>query len=207
MLSGLVGKKLGIVQVFEENGSAAAMTAIGAGPCFVTQIKTLDEEGYNAVQLGFGETKRLNSPQKGHLKGVGHQLKYLREFGVDDPKSVKVGEKIDVDIFKPGDMVDITGISKGKGFAGGVKRHHFSGGPKTHGQTDRHRAPGSVGATTFPGRVLKGTRMAGHMGDSRVTQRNLKVVQADPDRHLLLVRGAVPGAVNGLLVIKRSKKG
>ncbi len=207
MLSGLIGKKLGIVQVFEENGSATAMTAIGAGPCFVTQIKTLDEEGYNAVQLGFGETKRLNSPRKGHLKGVGHQLKHLREFSVDDPKSVKVGEKIDVDIFKPGDMVDITGISKGKGFAGGVKRHHFSGGPKTHGQTDRHRAPGSIGATTFPGRVLKGTRMAGHMGNSRVTQRNLKVVQADPDRHLLLVRGAVPGAVNGLLVIKRSKKG
>jgi large subunit ribosomal protein L3 len=207
MLSGLVGKKLGIVQVFEENGSAAAMTAIGAGPCFVTQIKTLDEEGYNAVQLGFGETKRLNSPQKGHLKTVGHQLKYLREFRVDDSKSVKVGEKIDVDIFKPGDMVDITGISKGKGFAGGVKRYHFSGGPKTHGQTDRHRAPGSVGATTSPGRVLKGTRMAGHMGNRRVTQRNLKVVQADPDRHLLLVRGAVPGAVNGLLVIKRSKKG
>ena len=207
MLSGLIGKKLGIVQVFEEDGSAAAMTAIEAGPCFVTQIKTLAKEGYNAVQLGFGETKRLNSPQKGHLKRVRHQLKYLREFRVDDPKSVKVGQKIDVDIFKLGDRVDIIGISKGKGFAGVVKRYHFAGGPKTHGQSDRHRAPGSIGATTFPGRVLKGTRMAGHMGNRRVTQRNLKVVQADPGRHLLLVRGAVPGAVNGLLLIKRSKKG
>lgn len=206
MLSGLIGKKLGVTQIFEEDGTLEAVTAIEAGPCLVTQIKTEAEDGYNAVQLGFGEAKRLNSPQRGHLKGIGHQLKHLREFRVDGPTSVEVGQKVDVGIFKVGDGVDVTGISKGKGFAGGVKRYHFRGGPKTHGQSDRHRAPGSVGATTFPGRVLKGTRMAGHMGNQRVTQCNLKVVQADPARNLLLVRGAIPGAKNGLLLIRKSAR-
>lgn len=193
-----------MAQVFGENGTVEAVTAIEAGPCFVTQIKRAEKEGYNAVQLGFGTAKRLNSPEKGHLKKVG-LLQHLREFEVSDISTVEVGQKVDVSMFKPGDLVDVTGISKGKGFAGVVKRHHFAGGPKTHGQSDRLRAPGAVGSTTSPGRVLKNLRMAGHMGDERVTARHLKVVQADAQRNLLLVRGAVPGAKNGLLIIKKSR--
>jgi large subunit ribosomal protein L3 len=206
MLSGLIGKKLGMIQIFEEDGTLEAVTAIEAGPCLVTQIKTEPQDGYNSVQLGFGEAKRLNSPEKGHLKRVKSELKHLREFRVDDLSSFEVGQKVDVSIFKTGDRVDITGISKGKGFAGGVKRYHFGGGPKTHGQSDRHRAPGSIGGTTFPGRVFKGQRMAGHMGNEQVTECNLKVIQADPARNLLLVRGATPGAKNGLLLIRKSRK-
>jgi len=206
-MEGIIGKKLGMTQVFSEDGSVEGVTAIEAGPCLVTQIKDKGKDGYNAAQLGFGEVKRLNFPERGHLKGVGHLLKYLREFRLDDLASIKVGQKVEVSLFKPGDLVDIIGISKGKGFAGVVKRYHFRGGPKTHGQSDRHRARGSVGATTFPGRVLKGTRMAGHMGNRRVTQHNLKVVQVDMARNLLLVRGAVPGATNGLLLIKKSRQG
>jgi len=203
----ILGRKLGMTQVFDERGNLQAVTAVEAGPAFVSQVKSQPKEGYNAVQLGFGETKRLNAPEKGHLKGVGRQLKYLREFRVDAPDSAEVGQRVDVGIFKSGDKIDITGISKGRGFAGVIKRHHFAGGPKTHGQSDRHRAPGSIGGTTYPGRVLKGTRMAGHMGNSRVTVRNLKVVQADADRNLLLIKGAVPGAMNGLLLIKKSSRG
>jgi large subunit ribosomal protein L3 len=169
----------------------------------VTQIKKSDKEGYDAIQLGFGEAKRLNSPQKGHLKKIG-LLKHLREFVVNDIESVKVGQVIDVSIFKPGDFVDVTGISKGKGFAGVVKRHGFAGGPKTHGQSDRHRAPGSIGATTSPARVLKGMKMAGHMGNERVTVRRLKVVEADAERNLLLVRGSVPGGINRLVTVRKS---
>jgi len=207
MLSGLIGKKLGMTQIFEEDGALEAVTAIEAGPCLVTQIKTEAKDGYNAIQLGFGEAKKLNSPQKGHLKAIGHQLKYLREFRIDDLSTIEVGQKIDVGIFKAGDRVDVIGISKGKGFAGVVKRYHFGGGPKTHGQSDRHRAPGSIGGTTFPGRVYKGTRMAGHMGSCRVTQCNLKVIQADPDRNLLLLEGATPGAKNSLLLIRKTNRG
>jgi len=203
MVQGILGRKIGMSQLFQDDGEVV-VTAIEAGPCVVTQVKTEAKDGYNAVQLGFGETKRLNSPQKGHLKGLG-QFKYLREVGVEDIGSVQVGQKVDVDMFKPGDLVDITGISKGKGFAGVVKRHHFAGGPKSHGQSDRHRAPGSIGATTFPGRVFKGTRMAGHMGNKQVTVRNLKVIKVDLDRHLLLVKGAVPGANKGLLLLKKAR--
>ncbi len=205
MIPGMIGKKIGMTQLFRDNGETV-VTVIEAGPCFVTQIKTEEKDGYNAVQLGFGEAKRLNSPQKGHLKGVG-LFKYLREFRVEDVSSFKLGQKVDVDIFKPGDLVDVIGTSKGKGFAGVVKRHHFAGGPKTHGQSDRHRAPGSVGATTSPGRVLKGTRMAGHMGDDRVTVRNIEVVDVDSARNVLLVKGAVPGGRNGLLLIRKAVKG
>ena len=203
MIQGIIGKKLGMTQMFRDNGEAEAVTAIEAGPCSVIQVKTVAKEGYNAVQLGFGEAKRLNSPQRGHLKELG-QFEYLREFRVDDSEAIEVGEKIDVNLFKAGDLVDITGVSKGKGFAGVVKRHHFAGGPKTHGQSYRHRAPGSIGAGTSPGRVLKGTRMAGHMGDRKTTVRHLEVFGADPDRNLLLVKGAVPGGRNGLLLIKKS---
>lgn len=201
----MIGRKIGMTQLFRDDGEVV-VTAIEAGPCVVTQVKTEAKDGYNAVQLGFGEAKRVNSPQKGHLKGTG-QFRYLREFGVDDISSVRVGQRVDVDMFKPGDLVDVTGISKGKGFAGVVKRHHFAGGPKTHGQSDRHRAPGSVGATTFPGRVLKGTRMAGRMGNKRVTVRNLKVIEVDTARHLLLVKGAVPGSRKGLLLIRKAGRG
>lgn len=204
MLSGLMGKKLGMTQIFEEGGTMEAITAIEAGPCLVTQIKTETTDGYNAVQLGFGEAKKLNSPQKGHLKASGSQARHLREFRIDDPSSLEVGQKIDVSMFKPGDRVDVTGISKGKGFAGGIKRHHFSRGPKTHGQSDRERAPGSAGSGTYPGRVLKGSRLPGHMGHEQVTQRNLRVIQADPERHLLLLSGTAPGAKNGLVIIQKS---
>ena len=206
MTQGIIGRKLGMTRVFRENAQAEAVTAIEAGPCAVTQVKTVAKEGYNAAQLGFSEAKRLKSPQRGHLKELG-QFKYLREFRTGDDKTIKVGRKIDVSQFKAGDLVDITGISKGKGFAGVIKRHHFAGGPKTHGQSDRHRAPGSIGATTSPGRVLKGKRMAGHMGNSRVTARHLEVIEADPERNLLLVKGTVPGARNGLLLIRKSGGG
>jgi len=201
----MIGRKIGMTQLFRDDGEVV-VTAIEVGPCFVTQVKSEAKDGYNAVQLGFGEAKRLNSPQKGHLKEIG-QFKHLREFSVEDVNSVQVGQKVDVDMFKPGDLLDVTGISKGKGFAGVVKRHHFAGGPKTHGQSDRHRAPGSIGATTSPGRVLKGMRMAGHMGDRRVTERNLKVLDVDSARHLLLVKGAVPGSKKGLLLIKKAGGG
>ncbi len=206
MIPGIIGRKLGMTQIFRGNGEAQAVTVIEAGPCAVIQVKTAAKEGYNAVQLGFGETKRLKSPQRGHLKELG-QFKYLREFRVDDAEAIKVGDSVDVSLFKEGDMVNVTGVSKSKGFAGVVKRHHFAGGPKTHGQSDRHRHPGSIGATTSPGRVFKGMRMAGRMGGERVTARHLEVFEADPERNLLLVKGAVPGGRNGLLLIRKSSKG
>ena len=206
MLQGIIGRKLGMTQIFRENGKTEAVTAIAAGPCAVIQVKTVAKEGYNAVQLGFGEAKRLKSPQRGHLKELG-QFRYLRELRVDDAEAATVGDRIDVSLFKEGDMVDVTGVSKSKGFAGVVKRHHFAGGPKTHGQSDRHRHPGSIGATTSPGRVFKGMRMAGRMGGERVTVRHLKVFLADPDRNLLLVKGGVPGNKNGLLLIRKSRGG
>ena len=204
MIPGIIGKKLGMTQIFREGGKVEAVTALEAGPCSVVQIKTVAKEGYNAVQLGFGEAKRLKSPQQGHLRGLG-TFKYLREFRVDDIGDIEV--KVDVSLFKEGDLVDVTGTSKGKGFAGVVKRYGFAGGPKTHGQSDRHRHPGSIGATTSPGRVFKGTRMAGRMGGQRVTVRKLEVLRADPERNLLLIKGAVPGAKNGLLLITKSAGG
>jgi len=203
---GIIGLKLGMTQVFDENGRLEAVTAVAAGPCFVTQVKTQEKDGYHAVQIGFGEAKRLNSPEKGHLKAAGKQLQHLMEIRVDGPTALKVGQTLDASLFKKGDRVDVTGISKGKGFAGGVKRYHFRGGPKTHGQSDRHRAPGSVGGTTSPGRVFKGTRMAGHMGNSRVTALNLEVAQADAGRNIVLLRGAVPGAEDGVVLIRKSIK-
>jgi len=204
MITGIIGKKLGMTQIFRDSGEAEAVTVVEAGPCSVIQIKTAAKEGYNAVQLGFGEAKRLKSPQRGHLRGLG-QFKHLKEFRVDDIGDIEV--KVDVSLFQEGDLVDVTGVSRGKGFAGVVKRHGFAGGPKTHGQSDRHRHPGSIGATTSPGRVLKGTRMAGHMGNQRVTVRKLEVLKADPERNLLLIKGAVPGGKNGLLLITKSAGG
>jgi len=163
-IQGIIGKKIGMTQLLLEEGHVEHVTAIQAGPCTVTQLRTPDKDGYQAVQLGFESTKRLNKAEAGHLKQVG-QLRHLREVPADDLSQVSVGAKLDVTMFKAGEEVDVVGVSKGKGFAGGVKRYHFRGGPKTHGQSDRQRAPGSIGATTFPGRVIKGLRMAGHMGD------------------------------------------
>lgn len=200
---GIIGKKIGMTQVFMADGTMEAVTAIEAGPCVITQVKTQENDGYNAVQVGFGTAKKLNNPEKGHLKDLG-LFKHLREFRIEDPSTLAVGQKINAGIFKDGDIVDVTGVSKGRGFAGVVKRHHFAGGPKTHGQSDRHRAPGSIGSTTTPGHVFKGMRMAGHMGHERVTVQNLLVIKADPDRNLLLIKGAVPGPKNGLLIIKSS---
>jgi large subunit ribosomal protein L3 len=206
MFPGIIGKKIGMTQLFQESGEAMAVTAIKAGPSVVTQIKSRERDGYDAIQVGFIENKvkqsQLSSSEKGHLRGLDN-VRYLREFRTDDISSVKMGDKVDVGFLKQGDLINVTGFSKGRGFAGVVKRHHFAGGPKTHGQTDRHRAPGSIGATTFPGRVLKGKRMAGHMGNRRVTARNLEVIQADPESNLLLVKGAVPGATGGLLIIEK----
>lgn len=206
MVQGLIGKKIGMTQVYKEDGTPEAVTVIEAGPCLVTQIKTAEKEGYNAVQVGFGQAKRLSKPLKGHLGETG-SFKYLREFEADNVSSLKIGQVVDVTIFEKGSLVDVTGISKGKGFAGVVKRYHFRGGPKTHGQSDRLRAPGSIGSTTFPGRVWKGQRMAGHMGNRRVTQKDLRVVRADPQKNLLLVRGAVPGARNSVLLIQKTRQG
>ena len=213
MIPGIIGKKIGMTRLFQESGEAVAVTAIQAGPSVVTQIKSRDKDGYNAIQVGFIENKvkqsQINSPEKGHLRGL-ENIRHLREFRADadfiGANSVKSGDKVDVGFLKQGDLINVTGFSKGRGFAGVVKRYHFAGGPKTHGQTDRHRAPGSIGATTFPGRVLKGKRMAGHMGNRRVTACNLEVIQVDPERNLLLVKGAVPGANGGLLIIKKVKK-
>lgn len=206
MSQGILGKKLGMTQIFTEAGKTEVITAVEAGPCTVLQVKTSDKEGYNAVQYGFGLAKRLKSAQKGQMKDMG-SFRYQRELRVDDTSEIKVGDTVNVSLFQEGDLVDITGISKSKGFAGVVKRHGFSGGPKTHGQTDRERAPGAIGSTTFPGRVWKGTRMAGHMGGERTTIRRLKVVKSDPERNLLLLKGSVPGNKNGLLMIRKSVKG
>jgi len=203
MLQSIIGRKLGMTQLFSQDGRAEAITAIEAGPCGVIQVKDQARDGYTAVQLGFGEARRVNSPRQGHLRDTG-QFQHLREFRVDEAEGIEVGSRIDVSLFNIGDLVDVTGVSKGKGFAGVVKRHHFAGGPKTHGQSDRHRAPGSIGATTSPGRVLKGKRMAGHMGNNRATVCHLEVFRVDTERNLLLVRGAVPGARDGLLLIRKS---
>ena len=205
-MQGIIGTKLGMTQVFRDDGRMEAVTAIQAGPCIAVQVKTVDKDGYSAVQLGLGTTKRVKSPQRGHFKDLG-KFRYLKEIRLSDNETVETGQQFDVSLFNVGDRVDVTGVSKGKGFAGVVKRHGFAGGPKTHGQSDRHRAPGSIGATTSPGRVLKGMRMAGHMGDVQKTVQHLEVIEADPERNLLLVKGAVPGGNNGLLIIKKSAGG
>ena len=208
-MKGILGRKVGMSQIFDERGEVIPVTVIEAGPCFVTQVKTLERDGYAAVQLGFEEVKpkRLTGPQLGHLhKNQLPPLRHLREIRVSDISQYEEGQKIRVSIFDVGDRVDVTGISKGKGFAGVVKRHGFRGGPKTHGQSDRHRASGSIGAGTTPGRIYKGMRMAGRMGNARVTAQNLQVVLVDPERNLLAVNGAVPGARNGLLIIKEARK-
>jgi large subunit ribosomal protein L3 len=208
MLKGLIGKKVGMTQIFDDAGAAVPVTLIEAGPCYVTQVRNPDTDGYSAVQLGFEEVKpkRLSGGQLGHLKRNSFPpLRFLREFRVKEP-GVQEGETVTVQMFAVGESVDVVGTSKGKGFQGAVKRYHFRGGPKTHGQSDRQRAPGSRGSGTTPGRVYKGARGPGHMGDDRVTVQNLKIVLVDAERNLLGVRGAVPGARGGLVLIKGARK-
>jgi len=208
MLKGLIGKKVGMTQIFDDAGGAIPVTLIEAGPCYVTQVRTVDNEGYSAVQLGFDETKpkHLTGGQLGHLKANDMPpLRVLREFRTKNAE-LNAGEQVTVDVFSVGEFVDIVGTSKGKGFAGVVKRHGFAGGPKTHGQSDRQRAPGSIGATSGTARVFPGKRMPGHMGNKRVTAANLKVVLVDSERNLIGVRGSVPGSKGGLLVINEARK-
>jgi large subunit ribosomal protein L3 len=216
-MKGIIGKKVGMTQIFDEDGQVIPVTVIQAGPCYVTQIRSEENDGYSAVQLGFEElspkrngNSRLTKPKRGHLNRNGMtlpDLRYLREFRVRE-LDVEEGQKLTIaDAFEKGERVDVVGTSKGRGFAGTIKRHNFNRGPKTHGQSDRERAPGSIGATSTPGRVFKGTRMSGRMGGERVTVQNLEVVVVDADHHLLAVRGSVPGAKGGILLIKPTRKG
>ena len=209
-MKGILGKKVGMTQIYDDSGEIVPVTVIEAGPCFVTQIKTKAQDGYDAVQVGFDETKptRLTKPERGHLqKADAPNLRHLREFELEDGESVELGQRLDASVFAAGDIVDVTGTSKGKGFAGHIKRHHFHRQRATHGQSDRERAPGSIGAGTTPGRTFKGMRMAGRMGTDRVTVQNLKVVLVDPERNMLAIKGAVPGAKNGLVMIRQAVKG
>ncbi|MCB0076752.1 MAG: 50S ribosomal protein L3 [Anaerolineales bacterium] len=208
-MKGILGKKVGMTQVYDQNGEAVPVTVIEAGPCFVTQIKTKETDGYDAIQIGYGETKeqRLTQPQRGHLAKAGAPLvRHLREFRVNGEETLELGQRLDASVFEVGDVVDVTGTSKGKGFAGVIKRHNFQRQRKTHGQSDRERAPGSLGAGSTPGRVFKGKRMAGRMGNDRVTVQNLSVVLVDPERNILAIKGSVPGAKNGLVTIRQAVK-
>lgn len=205
----ILGRKIGMTQIFDETGQAIPVSVIEAGPCVVTQVKAPEKDGYVAVQVGFEEvsSKRVNKPMKGHFKKANvPPMRYLREVPVDDIGELSVGTTIHVaDVFKPGDKVKVTGTSKGRGFQGVVKRHHFHGGPQSHGSMI-HRKPQSSGATDAA-RTFKGVKKPGHMGAERVTQKGLTVVRVDAERNLLLVRGAVPGANGGLLIIARDERG
>jgi large subunit ribosomal protein L3 len=208
-MKGLIGKKLGMTQVFDETGAAHPVTLIEAGPCFVTQIRRPDRDGYQAVQLGYGEgrVKKLTGGQLGHLKRNDLPgLRFLREFRIKALDQVKEGDRVTVEVFAPGDRVDVVSTSKGRGFQGGIKRHGFGGGPMTHGQSDRQRAPGSRSSTTTPGRVYKGSRGPGHMGAVRVTSQNLRVQLVDAERNLIGVVGSVPGARGAVVVLKEARK-
>jgi len=191
-----------MTQLFIEKGVAVGTTILEVGPCTVTQVKTKEIDGYDAVQVGFGSAKHVTKARLGQMQGK--KFGVLREFRLDDASAYKVGDTFESSIFAVGDKVDVVGISKGRGFAGVVKRHGFAGGPKTHGQSDRWRAPGSIGSSATPGRVLKGRRMAGHMGVEQVTTKNVTVVAIDKQRNLVMVKGSVPGARNGIVVVKKT---
>jgi len=208
-MKGILGRKVGMTQLLTASGVVVPVTIIEAGPCHVAQIKTAQTDGYDAIQLGFGDVKpkRLPKGQLGHLKRNGlPALRVLREIRLKNTDDYAIGQKLDAELFAAGERVDVVGISKGRGFQGGVKRHGFRGGPRTHGQSDRLRAPGAIGSGTTPGRVYKGKRMPGHMGNVSVTVSNLRVVLVDAERNLLAVRGAVPGAKGGLLLITEARK-
>lgn len=212
MIEGLIGKKVGMTEVFLEDGTVVVGTVIKAGPCFVVQKRSADKDGYEAIQLGFEEVKpqRLTKPLLGHFKKAGvPPLRFLREFGVLKKGSVdeyKPGDVVKVDIFKEGDLIDITGTSKGKGFAGVMKRHGFAGQPDSHGGM-AHRRPGSIGQHSFPARVWKGLGMAGHMGAERVTVQGVRVIKVNPEKDIIIIKGSVPGPDGGLLVLRHTTKG
>lgn len=192
-IKGIIGKKLGMSTIYSENGEAIPVTVIKAGPCTVTQVKTENKDGYNSVQIGFYEAKRLNAPQKGHQERSGGKFSILQEFEIDDSAEIEVGQQISTEIFSEIKKVKVSGTSKGRGFAGGVRRYGFKGGPKTHGQSDRHRAVGSIGAGSSPGRVWPGTRMPGHFGNAKTTVKGLRLVKVDSTNNILLIKGAIPG--------------
>ena len=209
MLKGLIGRKIGMTQIFDESGRASPVTLLEAGPCFVSQVKTAETDGYSAVQLAFGEVKpkRLSKAQLGHLKTNNlPPVRVLREFRTKKLEDINPGDELKASVFAAGEYVDVIGTSKGKGFAGAMKRHGFHGGPKSHGQSDRQRSPGSSGSGTTPGRVYKGKRRPGHMGDVQVTSSHIRVAMVDPERNLIAVQGSVPGAKGGTVVIKEARK-
>jgi len=203
MAIGLIGRKRGMTQVFQADGTMVAVSVLEVAPNMVTRLRTPDRDGYTAVQLGTEEKARLSKPRAGQLGDL-PSLGTIREFRVDDVSGYEVGQTLAIgDVFAEGDLVDVTGVSKGKGFAGHVKRHHFGRGPTTHG-SDHHREPGSIGPGTTPGRVYKGVRMAGHMGDEQATTKKVRVVRADADKNLLLVKGSLPGARGSLILVRKA---
>ena len=202
-IKGILGRKIGMTQVFDDQGHAVPVTVLEAGPCHVAQVKTPDRDGYTAIQLAFGSAKRTNKPVAGHFEKAGIEpARHLVELRLDEPGDYAAGAEIKADVFEAGEAVDVIGVTKGKGFTGPMKRHNFGGLSSTHGTKRKHRSPGSIGACATPARVLKGTKMAGHVGHARVTTLNLKVIKVDPERNLMLVRGAVPGPRGGLVMVR-----
>ena len=206
-MKGILGKKIGMTQIFTEHGEVIPVTVVEAGPVVVTQIKTTENDGYTAIQVGFQDAKEksLKKPQKGHLAAANTLKKHLKEFRVDSVEEYTVGQEIKADLFAAGELIDVTGISKGKGFQGPIKRHGQSRGPETHGSR-YHRRPGSMGACSYPGRVFKNKKLAGHMGSVKVTVQNLEVVRVDADKNFILVKGAIPGAKGSVVTIKEAVK-
>jgi large subunit ribosomal protein L3 len=203
MSIGLIGRKVGMTSVFAEDGTMVPVSVLAVEPNTVTAIRTVERDGYAAVQVGAGTARRLSKPRLGQLKDL-PRVRDVREFRLEAPAEYEIGQTLDVSLFEAGDTVDVTGVSKGKGFSGTIKRHHYRRGPETHG-SDSHRQPGSIGAGTTPGRVYRGLGMAGHMGDDRVTVKKLTVVRTDPERNLLLLRGSVPGARNALIIVRKAR--
>lgn len=202
-IKGILGRKIGMTQIFDENGRAVPVTVVEAGPCRVAQIKTVDRDGYTAIQMSFGVARRPTKPVVGHFKKANVEPgRHLVELRLDDLGDLSLGAEIKADVFAPGELVDVVGVTKGKGFAGTMKRHNFGGLSASHGTQKKHRSPGSVGACATPARVFKGTRMSGHMGHSRVTTLNMQVIKADAGRNLLLIKGAVPGPKGGLVMVR-----
>lgn len=204
-MSGLLGKKIGMTRIFDESGNVIPVTVVKVGPCYVTQVKTLENDGYRAVQLGFDTSKKEKSTAKpimGHLKKAGvPPVRLFKEFPIEESAEFKLGDVIKADMFKPGDPIKVSGLGKGRGFTGAMKRHNFSGAQTTHGQSDRTRAPGSLGQSSYPSRVFKGMRMAGRMGNTRVSVKGLVVVKVDAENDLVFIKGAVPGARNSYVEI------